>query len=166
MKQWRLLLNVCTVAWLIWGCAAAISEQSRALVTYHGAFDPLQRNPGAFKGHTVLLGGKIIETHTERHGSDIVVLQLQLDASNHPLDNDQSGGRFIVRTDRFLDPALYARGVPITVVGKLIGSEIGSIGELQFTYPIVELIEIRSWPAPMYTTAPRFHIGIGFGASF
>ena len=53
----------------------------------------------------------------------------------------------------------------ITVVGTLNGSKVLPIGELKYTYPVVDLIEIKLWPKGMQTQ-PMIHFGIGVGTYF
>jgi len=147
------------------GCSG-ISNQAREQVTYSGSFAQLQANPDQYAGATALLGGKIIQTTPLEKGStELVVLQLPLGSSDRPQSDDQSQGRFIVRATEFLDPALYASGTLITVVGRMTGSQERTIGEMLYRYPVLSLVEIKRWPEPD-TSAPRFHIGIGVGKTF
>ncbi|MGB6010239.1 MAG: Slp family lipoprotein [Desulfobacterales bacterium] len=53
----------------------------------------------------------------------------------------------------------------LTVVGTLKGSKILSIGGFEYTYPLVELIEIKLCPKGMQIR-PIIHFGIGVGTSF
>ena len=160
------LAAIMLLACMIAACAGGISRQALSQVTYSGPFSRLQQNPGQFQGATVLLGGRIIQTRPARTGSDIVVLQLALDGSDRPQGEDQSQGRFIVTAPRFLDPALYAQGTLITVVGKVVGSRTEPIGQMPYRYPLLELIEIKTWPAQTQPAYPRFHFGIGVGTTF
>ena len=147
------------------GCATGISQQSRSMVTYTGTFSALQKTPDAFKGEVVMLGGKIIETKVSSPLSEITVLQLALDSNGRPVNPDQSGGRFIVQAKKLLDPAIYQKGMYLTVVGTLKGSKVGSIGGFRYAYPLVKSIEIKLWSEHM-RTSPAIHLGIGVGTSF
>lgn len=150
---------------LVMGCAAGISQQSRSKVTYKGSFSALQKTPNVYKDEIVMLGGRIIETKTSSSLSEITVLQLALGSSGRPVDPDQSEGRFIIQTHQLLDPAIYQKDMLLTVVGTLKGGKVLSIGGFEYTYPIVELIEIKLWPKGM-RTRPTVHFGIGVGTSF
>jgi outer membrane lipoprotein len=150
---------------MVMGCAGGISRQSRSMVTYKGSFSSLQKTPDAHKGEIVMFGGRIIETKTASFLSELTVLQLALDSSGRPVDPDQSQGRFIVQTKEVLDPEIYQKDRMITVVGRLKGSKDLSIGGFDYTYPLVEPIEIKLWPKGMQTR-PVIHFGIGFGTSF
>jgi len=150
---------------IVMGCAAGISQQSRSKVTYTGTFSALQKTPDAYKGEVIMLGGRIIETKTSSPLSELIVLQLALGSSGQPVDPDQSEGRFIVQSKQLLDPAVYQKDMLLTVVGTLKGSKVESIGGFEYTYPLVESIEIKLWPKGM-RTRPAIHFGIGVGTSF
>lgn len=130
---------------LVAACAKGISKQARSHVTYSGTFTAFQKNPDAYEGEVVLIGGKIIETQVNSAFSEISVLQLPLGRGDRPQMGDRSEGRFLLRSKRLLDPAVYGKGVALTVVGKLIGSKARTIGEFTYEYPVVEPIEIKLW---------------------
>ncbi|MBW1744300.1 MAG: Slp family lipoprotein [Deltaproteobacteria bacterium] len=113
-----------------------------------------------------MLGGKVLRTDASEATSEIAVLQLPLDTSNKPKDTDDSEGRFLIRSDKFLDPAIYEQGRPITVVGRLAGKQVRSIGGFEYVYPVVEATELKAWPWPRQKTSPSVHFGIGVGTWF
>jgi outer membrane lipoprotein len=112
-----------------------------------------------------MLGGKVIETQSSQTSSEITVLHLPLDWRGRPEDSDRTEGRYLIRSGQFFDPAIYEKGVLVTVVGRLIGSEVRSIGEFEYVYPMVEVIEVKPWARDegMFS---GIHLGIGVGTSF
>ena len=152
---------------LLWlfGCGGGISKQIRSQVTYSGSFKALQKAPQEQIGTTVIFGGKIIAIEPKDDRTELLVLQLPLDASDRPEDNDQSDGRFILSSRQFVDPALYPKGSLITAVGQLEASEERLIGQMPYRYPVIAPLEIKKWP-PRTDSGPRFHIGIGVGKTF
>lgn len=150
---------------ILTACSGGISQQARDQVTYTGPFAELQQAPAKYRGAMVLLGGKVIETLTAADATELVVLQLDIGSRDRPLDNDRSQGRFLVRSTRFIDPAIFPSGTLITVVGRLQGSETRPIGEMPYTYPVIEPAEMKKWPAGS-EVSPRFHFGIGIGTRF
>ena len=150
---------------LVVGCATGISQQSRSKVTYIDTFSELQKTPDAYVSEVVMLGGKILEIKVSSTSSELTVLQLALGRSGRPENLDQSEGRFLVRSEQFLDPATYQKGMLLTVVGILKGSRIRAIGSLDYVYPIVEAIEIKLSPKEI-RTQPAFHFGFGVGTTF
>jgi len=152
-------------ALILAGCATGISSQSRSMVTHTGPFSSVQMEPEKYKNETVMWGGRVIGINAGNDLTEIAVLQLELTAQGYPRDNDSSGGRFLVRSFRFMDPAIYPEGTLITLVGKVEGSETRLIGEMSYLYPVVNLIEIKKWN-PGEDPSPRFRFGIGIGAHF
>ena len=147
------------------GCASGLSQQSLSKVTHMEPFPVLQGNPDKFIDEIVLLGGKILEINVAPASSELVVLQMPLDNSNRPENPDQSKGRFLLRSEQFLDPAIYQKGALLSVVGMVKGEQIRAIGGLNYVYPILEAVEIKLWPE-IYPNYPRVHFGIGVGTSF
>jgi len=146
-------------------CTKGISKQARSQVTFSGDFAELQRNPDDHKDEIVLLGGKIIDTKVNATSSEIIVLQLPLGGGDRPQVGDQSAGRFLIRSKQLLDPALYRKGMAITVVGRLVGNETRTIDEFKYNYPVIEPIEVKLWSEDKYG-GPSVHFGFGVLKSF
>ena len=159
-----------TLFFILWvliasGCSTGISQQSLSKVTYMGTFLELQAAPDKFVGEIVILGGKIIEVHVTSTSSELTVSQMPLDHANRPLTPDQSKGRFLIRSDQFLDPAIYKKEDYLSAVGIIKGSRTRPIGDFDYVYPLMEAIEIKLWPKDDLSPS-RIHFGIGFGTSF
>jgi len=154
-----------SLIFIIGACAGGISEQARAQITFTGSFSDVLQDPAKYQGETLLWGGKVIETQVKEGVTDIVVLQLALGGYDRPMDDDQSHGRFLIRSSQFLDPALYPPATLVTVVGRLQGTERKPIGQMLYVYPVIDPIEIKKWPAGV-NPSPRFHFGIGIGTHF
>lgn len=146
-------------------CAGGISSQARSQVTYSGAFSEVLENPFGFEGQTVMWGGRVIEIQNQGGLTEIVALQMVLDSKYRPSDGDASQGRFLIKTPEFMDPALYPPGTLFTVVGNLLGAENRMIGEMDYRYPVIDVVEIETFD-PGQRSSPRIHIGIGVGGSF
>jgi outer membrane lipoprotein len=164
IKRSGYILFVFFIVFLM-GCATGISRQSRSRVTYAGTFTELQKTPDNYKDEIIMLGGKILETNVSSTLSQLTVLQIELDNNGRPVNLDQSHGRFLVQSKQFLDPAIYQKGILLTLVGKLKGSEVRAIGGFDYVYPLLEPIEIKLWPMEILTQ-PRFHFGFGVGTTF
>ena len=164
IKQTKHILGI-FIALVVIGCATGITQQSRSRVTFTGTFSELQKTPGGYVGEVVMLGGKILKTQASHTSSELTVLQLPLGSKYRPVNSDQSKGRFLVRSDQFLDPAIYQKGRLLTVVGILKGSQARNIGGFEYVYPLLEAIEIKLWPVES-RTKPSIHFGIGIGTTF
>jgi len=148
---------------LLSACAPVISQTTMSTVDNSISFPALQQSPDAYKGSVVLLGGQIISTTVKANETWVEVLQKPLDYDQKPSDADQSFGRFLVRFQGFLDPAIYASGRKLTVAGQVEGKVVRPLKEINYAYPVLAAREHYLWkPEDVYST-PRIGIGVGVG---
>jgi outer membrane lipoprotein len=110
------------------------------------SFTELRANPEVFKGHTIILGGEILQTYNLQQGTRIEILQRPLSASETPSLTDTTGGRFMAFCNEYLDPAVYAPQRRITVAGQVLGSYLGKVGEVDYSYPLMSCEETHLIP--------------------
>jgi len=134
-------------------------------VEAHLSFQALLQDPEAYEGKTVMYGGEIIQTRAQANDAWVEVLQKPLDWQYRPQPGDVSYGRFLVHFSSFQDPAIYAPGRQITVIGEVRGKIVQKINELDYSYPLIEAREHRLWRAEALG-GPFFHFGIGVGGVF
>lgn len=127
------------------GCAYPISEQIKEEVTEDVTFPMVLKNPSAYEGDIVLWGGLIIETVNLKEGAEIFVLDTPLDHWEEPAPERYSRGRFIAKTTKFLDPAVYRAGKKITLAGQIVGGKTLPLGEAKYTYPVVVIRQFHLW---------------------
>jgi len=151
---------------MVAGCAPVISQNVLREVDRDLSFQMIQRNSSDFRGRTVLLGGRIIETIPLPGKTRIIVLQHPLGYRDRPLVDQKSGGRFIVEAQDFLDPFVFGADRQVTVAGILAGKETKPLGEIEYVYPIVASRELYLWPPEHPADIPRFYFGIGIGKTF
>jgi outer membrane lipoprotein len=121
------------------------SKVVRQQVDERLTFTEVQRDPDRFIGKKVLWGGVIMETTNTQAGTLIKVRQANLDLETRPKNLDTSHGRFLVRYNGFLDPAIYVNGREITLAGEITGKEDIPLGETHYTYPVVRAEELHLW---------------------
>jgi outer membrane lipoprotein len=143
-------------------CAPAFSRHSLDQVEPQVSFRALLQDPEQYLQKTVMFGGEIIQTRAEAHETWVEVLQKPLDRQNRPEDSDVSHGRFFVLFQGFQDPAIYAPGRKISVIGEVQGKRVEKIRELDYVYPVLLSRESHLW-RPESTGGPFFHFGIGIG---
>lgn len=161
---WFLTIMALMALLLLVGCAHVISKETLKEVDRNATFAQVVKAPDAYRGKTVLFGGDIIETKNFADKSQVVVLQHPLDSRDRPVAGDVSEGRFIVTTPGFLDPAIYSPGRQITVAGKVVGKEKRPMGEIEYTYPVIEKQGLYLWPVEKPASAePRWQFGFGVG---
>lgn len=146
---------------LIAACSP-ISKELKRDVNPAVTMAQLVQNPEKFRGETVLLGGRIINSNVKKNETVLEILHFPLDYQDRPDPSIQSEGRFLVTYDRYLDPAIFAAGRAVTVVGRVAGVQTGYIGPVEYAYPVVAGRTIHLWreqiPGPPAVT---FGIGIG-----
>jgi outer membrane lipoprotein len=143
-------------------CAPAFPRHSLDHVESHITFQALLQDPDQYRDRTVMYGGEIIQTRAGANETWVEVLQKPLDGQNRPQDGDVSYGRFFILFSGFQDPAIYAPGRKITVIGEVQGKKVEKIKELDYAYPVVSSREFHLWQ-PQSPNGPFFHFGIGIG---
>lgn len=133
------------LAVVLGGCASAFPrEVMRDVATAVTAAD-LRRDPVVYKGARVIVGGEILSTQPKTGQTEIELLARRLRDDDSPEQSDRSPGRLLLRSPDFLDPAVYAPGRRITVIGTVSGEEERKVGELPYRYPVITVERIRLW---------------------
>jgi outer membrane lipoprotein len=145
----KLLAAVLIAAMGLGGCAttAAFPPEMLAGVNQTLTLGEIRGAPGAFLQQKVLLGGEIVQTRPRPDETEIEVLGRPLRSDDSPAPIDASDGRFLVVSTQFLDPAIYAPGRRLTVLGTFTGEEERPIGDQPYRYPVVVAEQVRLWPA-------------------
>src|SRR4030042_4285427 len=100
------------------GCAHVISKDLRVKADPSLTFRQVFQNPNAYQGKTVIWGGEIIKTTNQKDGTTFFeILQLPLSRRGEPNETYPSEGRFLILTEKYLDPYLFKQGRKITVAG-------------------------------------------------
>jgi starvation-inducible outer membrane lipoprotein len=145
---------------LLAGCAGTIPPQLAEQVSWNLDFPEIRRQPEAYSGRVVALGGIVTDIEAVEEGYRIVVSELPLDGSSRPRPavGQLPRGMFIVLTPRQMFPSDLRPGVEITVVGEVRGlaavPEAGSASAL----PLLEARYIQVWSPSWW---PRFQLGVG-----
>lgn len=104
-------------------------------------------------GVRVRWGGVIAKVSNTPHATWVQVIDRPLRHNGRPRRRLTNSGRFLARVPGFLDPALYAPGRKITVVGVFSGFEKDPIGAYLYNFPVVHTLSIYLWrqrPATPY----------------
>lgn len=102
-------------------------------------------DPTSYAGQEVRWGGTIVRTTNKDNLTEIEIVARRLLSNTRPADTDQTQGRFIARFGGFLDPQIYAADRDITVVGKLDGLKLSTVGEAQYNFPVVRATSHYLW---------------------
>lgn len=129
----------------LFGCAAVIPQELAREVDRSISFQELKESPAVYQGKLVVLGGTILEAKNTSQGTVLEILQKPLDRYDRPKDVDESAGRFLALYKGYLDTAIYRSGRTITMAGKVLGAETRPMGEIEYTYPYLEVSSIFLW---------------------
>jgi starvation-inducible outer membrane lipoprotein len=150
------------VCGLLAGCASRIPPQLASQVAWNLSFPDIRRQPEAYSGRVVALGGIVTHIDAVDEGYRVVVTELPLDGSSQhrPAVGQLPRGRFIVLIPRQGFPSDLRPGVEITVVGEIRGKgavpeELGA-EEL----PLLDERYVQVWGPSWW---PRFQIGVWGG---
>jgi len=142
------------------GCATTEDlEPSGPRLTYA----QLRTAPETYRGQTITLGGKVLSAKRLKEETRIEILQLPLASSLKPtFDLSTSQGRFLATKKQFLDPATVPSGTFVTITGEVTGSVILPLDEMDYTYPVVEIKNLRVWSQEEEPPRIRPYIGPGY----
>ena len=132
------------------GCSV-VPREVRKEADLTVSFRELQRNPDAYSGRRVLLGGEILQVDNLKEETELQVLQKPLGRRDVPIELDSSEGRFLITHSGYLDPAIYRAGRYITVVGEVIGARMLKIGEAEQQAPVIRSTFLRMFSEPRRT---------------
>lgn len=112
----------------------------------------------------VLWGGVILSTRNLESRTRIEVLAYPLNSNQMPQRDSDPLGRFILERQGFLEPATYAEGRMVTVVGTVLRSESGKVGGSDYVYPVIAARNLYLWSRDSeYNNRSNVHFGIGVG---
>ena len=156
-------LRLVVLALLVGGCATAFPESVMRTVDTRIVADELVRQPDAVKGARVILGGDILAVQPRPGLTEIELLTRRLRGDDSPERSDRSPGRALLHTTEFLDPAVYAAGRRVTVIGEVSGAEERKIGEVPYRYPVIRVERIRLWPRDVVVGPTYYPYPWGYG---
>jgi outer membrane lipoprotein len=127
------------------GCVHAVSRDALKEVDREITFSALIKDPTAYQGRVVLLGGVIVKTVNKQEGTLLEVYQTRLDREGRPTDTDRSEGRFLGLYQGFLDSEIYKEGRQVTIAGTVQGEQVQLLGEIEYRYPYLLIKELHLW---------------------
>ncbi len=137
--DWRTLLL--PLALSLGACASA----PKPLAGDYSAVEPLQASE-EHRGQTVRWGGQIVSTTPQAEQTCMEILGRALDPRARPRRGDRSTGRFLACHQGFRDPAVFAAGRQVTVIGQLSGFSERMIGDYRYRYPEIASQTLYLWP--------------------
>jgi outer membrane lipoprotein len=158
-----LIITVILIFATLSGCAPVISKAALGKVDTVAPFFEISKGPVGFINKTVLLGGAILKVDNLEEATVVEVLETELNKRLKPSTPESSSGRFMIEFQGFMDPAVYATGRLITVVGMITGAHVGKIGGMDYVWPVITPVEHYLWRyGPVTKTGVGLSIGIGY----
>jgi outer membrane lipoprotein len=127
-------------------------------VSWNLDFPEIRRQPEAYSGRVVALGGTVRHIDAVEDGYRVVVSEVPLDGSSRPRPavNQLPRGMVIVLIPRHVAPSALRPGVEITVVGEIRG--VAALPEAAGTAaPLLEGRYIQVWSPSWW---PRLQLGV------
>lgn len=97
-------------------------------------------------GQRVRWGGNIVTVEPAKNETCLEVVSRPLDSSARPQETDRTAGRFIACVRGFYDPAVYAQGREVTIIGTLQSAIVRKVGEYDYRFPRVSADAVHLWP--------------------
>jgi len=142
---------------LLGGCASGVPEPIRTGQPGTPQLTEVRQDPSAFVGERIRWGGTIAGVENREKVTRIQLVARKLAAEGQPRAGGRSKGRFLAEVEGFLDPAVYAEGRLLTVVGRLQEPETRPIGDYPYQFPVVRAESHHLWPERDPIRAPRYY---------
>jgi len=153
----RLMLSTVPFLLLV-GCTHVFSERTEKLVDPTISFEQVSKEPQAFVGKYIKVGGVIANTKITKSGTQIEVVQLRLNDDGMPEETNGTAGRFLATSTGFLDNMIFKSGRPVALIGEITGVKTLPLGEIEYTYPVIAITEIHLWKTEdLYPYPPYYY---------
>jgi outer membrane lipoprotein len=104
------------------------------------------RNLSTYEGTSIRWGGVIVDVKNEENFTLLQVLSYPLTFNDRPDLRERSEGRFVIKSPKFLDPAIYVEGREITVAGTIKDDIERTIDDDTLRLPLLFSETIYLWP--------------------
>jgi starvation-inducible outer membrane lipoprotein len=157
----KLILSLC-VWGLLAGCGARIPPALATQVSWTVGFPEIRRQPEAYVGRIVGLGGIVTHIDAVDEGYRLLVSELPLDGSSRhrPVVDQPPRGMFMVLIPRHRLPPDLRPGAELTVVGEILGKAVASATGEAEAVPLLDERYTQVWGSTWW---PRIQIGIWGG---
>lgn len=158
MKAFILLLYLFLVA-----CSSLpvnIENPPVSDISYNHAVQSNER----YQKMPVRWGGVIAAVENEQNASYLQILSYPLNSYGRPILSETAQGRFVVKSNQFLDPMLYEKNAEITVAGILLGKIDRTIDKKVMSLPLIQSTTLYQWPQyNNYYPYPYYYGDYGYG---
>jgi Starvation-inducible outer membrane lipoprotein len=127
-------------------CASNVPVEIQQDVTGGSAsINAVRTDFSRYEGQKIRWGGTIASVENKASDTWIELVGKELGSYGRPRRVDQSLGRFMVRIEGFLDPAIYKPDRELTVYGTVESRMVRQIDEHPYTYPLIRAQTYYLW---------------------
>ncbi|HDS6455581.1 TPA: Slp family lipoprotein [Morganella morganii subsp. morganii] len=149
------------------GCATVPESIKGSGTTMLTDFQAVQKAPQAYKGMEARFGGRVLSVQNQPDMTQLEIAVMPLNSTGAPFLGSTITGRMYARINSFMEPDNF-RDQYVTVVGLMNGTQAGKIGDVPYTFPVIDVTGFQRWhqarqvimPPPVYGPDPwRWHNG-------
>ncbi|KHN56150.1 Slp family lipoprotein [Pectobacterium fontis] len=144
MNQKKIRLCVVAATALLSGCVTVPDAIKGTSPTPQDDLVRVMAAPQVYVGQESRFGGRVISIRNEVNKTRLEIASMPLDSGAKPLLDMPSEGRFIAYVNRFLEPVDFKDQL-VTVVGPIVGTEQGAIGDKPYRYVVIDAQGYKRW---------------------
>jgi outer membrane lipoprotein len=141
---------------ILGGCASRPPASIGMTLTENLRLAEVRADAGRFVGSEVRWGGVISKVDNKATHTWVELVGRDLRKDGKPARDGKSDGRFIASFPGFADPVMYEVGRLLTVVGTIEGQTSRTIGEYDYTFPIVSVMGSYLWKGESEVYVPYY----------
>lgn len=139
-------LSVLVIVMLTLTACAATNPSIYAKPSNDISYEQVVQNIEAYQGQTVRWGGMIAQVANYEDFSELTIVQFPLTRYGIPITTEKSAGRFIVRSEGFLEPMIYSPEKRLTIIGAVKTLQLQKVGQKMLTVPMISIEGSHVWP--------------------
>lgn len=122
--------------------------------------------PELYVGQEARFGGQVVNIDNRTGKTRLEIATVSLDEGARPQPGEPSKGRIYADVNGFLDPVDF-RGQLVTVVGPVMGTVEGKVGETPYKFLVVQANGYKRWRVTQQVMMPPQPVGPWFwGGSY
>lgn len=146
------------LACLLLTACSGLPERVKNVPVTDVSYSQASRNLNKYDGASVRWGGVIVEVKNEQNFTLLQVLSYPLNYYGNPDLGEPSEGRFVIKSPKFLDPAIYEEGRQITVAGTIKGDIEQVVDDKSLLMPLILSEAVYLWPAGYGYYGSRYYM--------
>lgn len=110
------------------------------------SYEQVIQNVDLYQGQLVRWGGMIGQVANYENFSELTIVQFPLTRHGVPISTEPSAGRFIVRSEHFLDPLIYSPEKLVTIIGTVKTLQLQKVDQKMLNLPLIAVEQSHVWP--------------------